>query len=256
MQKRVVPYGDLQTSRIHVQDNCEVVPADLLYKEPTDEEVIRQHIHQSAQADLDASAERLGSLVRNRCNAITERPINLKSQRSSPKQSPSRSISPTVTAMGKGEVSAEPHLYTSAPLSPMRMLPQQNDGAVHQGLQSKRMSYPNTFTWREEKHHDFQVLSPRRHTSNKKTGSSFSLALKKEELRQRNELAKHIHILEAELALERQRVEMAQTNPMMISCNYNPSSYPSAFFSGERRVQDYNDQKISRASQLPVSFCV
>lgn len=230
MQKRVVPYGDLQTSRIHVQDNCEVVPADLLYKEPTDEEVIRQHIHQSAQADLDASAERLGSLVRNRCNAITERPINLKSQRSSPKQSPSRSISPTVTAMGKGEVSAEPHLYTSAPLSPMRMLPQQNDGAVHQGLQSKRMSYPNTFTWREEKHHDFQVLSPRRHTSNKKTGSSFSLALKKEELRQRNELAKHIHILEAELALERQRVEMAQTNPMMISCNYNPSSYPSAFF--------------------------
>lgn len=103
---------------------------------------------------------------------------------------------------------------------------------------------------REEKHHDFQVLSPRRHTSNKKTGSSFSLALKKEELRQRNELAKHIHILEAELALERQRVEMAQTNPMMISCNYNPSSYP-LHFSGERRVQDYNDQKSQEQASCP-----
>ncbi|EFO61835.1 Hypothetical protein GLP15_2460 [Giardia lamblia P15] len=230
MQKKVVPYGDIQTSRIHIQDNCEVVPADLLYKELTDEEVTRKCIYQSAQAELGTSTEKLGSLVRNRCNAITEHPTNLRSQRSSPKQSSSRSISPAVTAMGKNGTSTEPRLYTNAPLSPMRMLPQRNDETIHQTLQSRHMSYPSTFTWKEDKRHDFQALSPRRYTLNKRTESSFSLALKKEELRQRNELAKHIHILEAELALERQRVEMAQANPMMISCNYNPSAYPSAFF--------------------------
>lgn len=230
MQRRVVSYGDLQTSRIHVHDNYEVVPADLLYKEPTDEEITRQQIHQSAQMESGTLATKLNSLGHNQRSIATERLTKSKSQGSSPKQSPPRSISPSITSLGKTEASAEPHLYTNAPLSPMRIFPQQKEEEIHQNLHSKRMVHPNTSAWKEDNLHDLQVRSPQRASLTKGIESSFSLALKKEELRQRNELAKHIHLLEAELALERQRVEMAQANPMMISCNYNPSAYPSAFF--------------------------
>lgn len=233
MQKKVLPYGDQQTSRIRIQDNCEVVPADLLYKEPTDEEMTRLRISQFAQNDIDLLAKKKENIVCSQYKNTTEYLIETASQRSSPKQSLSRSISPSITVMGKNETSMDPHLYTNAPLSPMRVFPQQKDEDARQSLQSKHMSYPShpdMCNKKEDKLYSIKPKSPRRHVSNKITESSFSLALKKEELRQRNELTKHLHILEAELALERQRVEMAQANPMMILCNYNPSAYPSAFF--------------------------